>query len=120
MVLGGRRNSLINKGCQSANKTTNQGVGGSNPSGRAIKDCKNKRLSCYAVAAFCFSTTSAGLLPDCSSHTLFTVWVANCCSSCNRELRESSEVSLLAELVSMRLQNTTPLTYIRQWRIILI
>ncbi len=29
MVLGERRNSLINKGYQSANKTTNQGVGGS-------------------------------------------------------------------------------------------
>ncbi len=36
MVLGGRRNLLTNKDCYSASKTTNQAVGGSTPSGRAI------------------------------------------------------------------------------------
>jgi len=36
MVLGGRRNILINKDCYSANETTNQAVGSSNLSGRAI------------------------------------------------------------------------------------
>jgi hypothetical protein len=36
MVLGGRRNLLINKDCYSANETTNQAVGSSNLSGRAI------------------------------------------------------------------------------------
>jgi len=35
MVLGGRRNLLINKDCYSDNETTNQAVGGSTPSGRA-------------------------------------------------------------------------------------
>ena len=37
MVLGGRRNILINKDCYSANEAANQAVGGSTPSGRAIK-----------------------------------------------------------------------------------
>jgi hypothetical protein len=36
MVLGGRRNILINKDCYNANETTNQAVGSSNLSGRAI------------------------------------------------------------------------------------
>jgi hypothetical protein len=47
------------------------------------------------------------------------LWVANCCSSCNRELIEPSAVSLLAELVSISLRITTPLTHIRHRRIIL-
>ena len=36
MVLGGRHNLLINKGFQNANEATNQAVGSSNLSGRAI------------------------------------------------------------------------------------
>ena len=38
MVLGGRRNILINKDCYNANETTNQAVGSSNLSGRANKN----------------------------------------------------------------------------------
>jgi len=36
LVVGGRRNILINKDCYSANETTNQAVGSSNLSGCAI------------------------------------------------------------------------------------
>ena len=64
MVLGGRRNILINKDCYSASKTTNQAVGGSTPSGRAIFQFKNKRVDVTLLASF------SALVPDCANFVL--------------------------------------------------
>ena len=47
MVLGERRNILINKDCYSANEATNQAVGSSNLSGRANTSCLS--VGCMAI-----------------------------------------------------------------------
>jgi len=52
MVLGGRRNILINKDCYNANETTNQAVGSSNLSGRAKVHIKNKWIDVTLSAFF--------------------------------------------------------------------